>query len=134
MRKKKNSIFLFTHCSLSHYISLTILSYPLYFSLLFCLLSLIQFFKTPPVLTLWDFTSFLQTFKWPNILSIYFFICSFFLPFTLFTLILLQPISFLQLSLGRMTLTFGFFLFFLPSVCLTRLSQPTPITHADFCT
>ena len=42
---KKKSIFLFTHCSLSHYVSLTIFSYPLYFSPLFYLLSLTQFFK-----------------------------------------------------------------------------------------
>ena len=36
---KKNYLFLFTHCSLSHHVSLTIFSYSLYFSLLFCLLT-----------------------------------------------------------------------------------------------
>ena len=35
----------FTHYSLSHYVSLTIFSYSLNFSLLFCLLSLTQFFR-----------------------------------------------------------------------------------------
>ena len=53
----KNSNFLFTQCSLSLGVSLTIFFCSLYFSLLFCLLSLKQFFKTAPVLTLWDFSS-----------------------------------------------------------------------------
>ena len=50
---KKNLSFSF-HLLLSS--SLYIFSFPLYFSLLFCLLSLTQFFKTTPVLTLQDFT------------------------------------------------------------------------------
>ena len=36
---KKTFLFLFSHCSLSHHVSLTIFSYSLYFSLLFCLLT-----------------------------------------------------------------------------------------------
>ena len=76
--------------------SLCIFSYPLYFSLLFCLLSLTQFFKIAPILSLtcrdfsflWGFTSsppreFTSSahLHWPNGLSIYFFIFSFFSPF-----------------------------------------------------
>ena len=65
-----------------------IFSYPLYFSLPFCLLSFTQFFKTTPVLSLtcwgfsflWGFTSspLLQMAEW---VSFYFFIFSFFSPF-----------------------------------------------------
>ena len=78
------------------FFSLCIFSYPLYFSLLFCLLSLTQFFKIAPILNLtcWDFP-FLWGFTssppqeftssthlhWSNGLSIYFFIFSFFSPF-----------------------------------------------------
>ena len=57
----KNSNFLFTQCSLSLGVSLTIFFCSLYFSLLFCLLSLKQFFKTAPVLTLWDFSSLVSS-------------------------------------------------------------------------
>ena len=46
LSKEKTSLFLFTHYSLSHCVSLTIFSCSLYFSLLFCLLSLTQFSKT----------------------------------------------------------------------------------------
>ena len=75
---KKNYLFLFTHC-----VSLTIFSYSLYFSLFFCLLSLTQFFKTAPVLTLWDFSSLLfpSYTKWLNGLTLYFFALFFFSSF-----------------------------------------------------
>ena len=78
------------------FFSLCIFSYPLYFSLLFCLLSLTQFFKIAPILSLtcrdfsflWGFTSSPpQNFTssnhlhWPNCHTIYFFIFSFFSPF-----------------------------------------------------
>ena len=46
LSKEKTLFFLFIHCSLPHCVSLTIFSYSLYFSLLFCLLSVMQFFKT----------------------------------------------------------------------------------------
>ena len=114
--------------------SLCIFSYPLYFSLLFYLLSLTQFFKTAPVLSLtcWDF-SFLGGFtsspppsngRMPHLLFHHLFLL-FSLSHSSYQvtinanqliLTLLQPISFLQLSLiSRMTLAFCFFLFFLPS-------------------
>ena len=63
--KKKPSLFLFSHCSLLHYVSLTNFSCSLYVSLLLCLFSLTQFFKTAPVLTLRDFSSLFYT-KQPN--------------------------------------------------------------------
>ena len=67
-----------------------------------------------------------------------------FLPFTLFTsshnkckpltLTLLQPISFLQLSLSRMTLAFCFFLFFLPSNVSHKFKITSLFMWLNFCT
>ena len=50
LEQRKNFPFLFTRCSLSHCVSLTIFSYSIYFSILFCLLSVMPFFKTAPSL------------------------------------------------------------------------------------
>ena len=57
LRKKKHTLYLFTYCSLFHCISLTIFSYSLYFSFLFCLLSL--------SLSLGLLFSLLQMVEWP---------------------------------------------------------------------
>ena len=135
---KKNSLFHFTYYCLSHCISLTIFSYSFYFSP-FCLLSLTQFFKTAPVLTLWKFTT-----EWP--FPFISFTFSSFLPSILFasnhnkckslTLTLLQPIYLSSALIVRMALMHQpliSFLFF-SSACPTRLSQPTSLTHADVCT
>ena len=49
-------------------------------------------------------------------------------------LTLLQPISFLQLSLSRMTLAFCFFLFFLPSNVSHKFNITYSFMWLDFCT
>ena len=82
---------------------------------------------------------------WPNGLSIFFFI--FFFLFFLshsshqvtinasqLILTLLQPISFLQLSLNRMTLASCFFLFFLPSNVSHKFNITYSFMWLDFCT
>ena len=109
VKKKKPSLFFFTHCSLPHYVfSLTLSIFLLSFA---C--SLMQFFKTALVLTLWDFTSFLPPCLNGWMASL-FNSSSFpsFLPFTLFTsshnkcksltLTLLQPKSLSSVLIGRM--------------------------------
>ena len=127
------------------FFSLCIFSHPLYFSLLFCLLSLMQLFKTipsPHTLGLHFFFPSTQMAEWPLPLFLHLFLLfsvshsshQVTINASQLILTLLQPISFLQLSHTRMTLAFCFFLFFLLSACPTRLSQPTPITHANFCT
>ena len=132
--------------------SLCIFSYPLYFSLLFCLLSLTQFLKTAPVLSLtcWDF-SFLWGFtsspppsngRIPLLLFLHLFLLfsishsSYQVTINTSQLILtlLQLISFLQLSLSRMTLAFCFFLFFLPSNVSHKFNITYSFMWLDFCT
>ena len=49
-------------------------------------------------------------------------------------LTLLQPISFLQLPVSRMTLAFCFFLFFLPSNVSHKFNITYLFTWLDFCT
>ena len=81
----KNSNFLFTQCSLSLGVSLTIFFCSLYFSLLFCLLSLTQFSKTALSsisLTRTSLHSSLllhQMAEWPFLLFLHLFLL-FFLP------------------------------------------------------
>ena len=91
---KKNSLFLFTHCSLPHYIfslplSIFLFSFAcshsrssarLHFSPQSHLLGLLSFSLGLHIFTPWDFTSPVHL-HWPNGLSIYFFIFSFFSPF-----------------------------------------------------
>ena len=134
----KKLIFFFTHCSLLHCVfSLTLSIFLFSFA---CSHSRSSSRLHLVLTTLCDFSSFLH-FSPNGRMASLFNSSSFpsFLPFTLFTssynkckpltLTLLQPKSpFLQL-LRPNDLAFYFFLFFLPSACPTRLSQPT---HADF--
>ena len=136
--KKKNSLFLFTHCSISHCISLTIFSY-LFLALTHTVL---QDCLGPHTLELHFFSSPLQMAKWPLILFLHLFLL-FSLSHSSYQVIknasqliltLLQPISFLLMSLSQMTLAFCFFLFFL----LSNVSHKFSITYSfmwlDFCT
>ena len=121
---KKTFFFLFIDKSLPHCISLTIFSSPLYFSPLLLALTpaVLQNCISPHTLGLHFFSS-PSNGRMPLLLLL-----RLFLLFSLshssyqvtinanqLILTLLQPISFLQLSLSRMTLAFCFFLFFLPS-------------------
>ena len=126
---KKNSIFLFTHYSFSHFVFSLTLS--IFFSLLLAfsnvilqdctnpqshllgLLFSLGFTSSPPR----DFT-FSAHLHWPNGLSIYFSISHSFLPFTLFTsshnkcnpltLTLLQPKTLSSALIGRMAVLVSF--------------------------
>ena len=152
---KKNSLFLFTHCSLPHCVfSLTL------FIFLLCLLSLTQLFKTTPsphTLGLHFFfpsgASHLHPLglhffspsslaEWPLYLFLHLFLLfslshsSYQVTINASQLILtlLQQISFLQLSLSWMTLAFCFFLFFLPSNVSHKFNITYSFMWLDFCT
>ena len=137
VKKKKNSLFLLTHCSLPHCVfSLTLFIFLFSFA---CSHSRSSSRLHLVLTTLWDFTSFSLC---PNGRMASTFISSSFpsfLPFTLFTSshIKCKPtyLDFASTNFFSLALpypndhAFYFFLFFLPSACPTRLSQPT---HADF--
>ena len=139
-KKKKNFLFLFTHYFLPHCIfSLTLSIFLFSFTFSHSRSSL----RLHLVLTtLWDFSSFSPLPKWPNGVYLYFFIFSSFLPFTLFssnhnkckplTLTLLQSNFFSSALPCPNDRAFYFFLFFLPSACWTRLSQPTQLLMQIF--
>ena len=120
---KKNFIFLFTHCSFPPCVSFTIFSYSLYFSLLFYLLSLMQFFKT--ALSSLSLAGTSPLFSTPNAqmaFPFYFFhLFFFFLPHSShqittnasnLTLTLLQPKSLSPALIGRMAFACFFSFFF----------------------
>ena len=157
MSKKKKLYFSF-HSQLSF--SLCIFSNPLYFSLLFCLLSLTQFFKTAPVLSLTcrDFsffrglhiftpgTSLLQPIFTGQMASL-FISSSFpsFLTFTLFTsshnkcepiyLDFANQFLFFSSPLAEWPLPFvSFFSFFLPSNVSHKFNIMSSFMWLDFCT
>ena len=78
---KKKLSFLFTHCSLPHCVSLTIFSYSFYFSLLFYLLLVMQFFNIAPFSVSLAGTSPLfssySLVEWPLLLFLHLFILFF---------------------------------------------------------
>ena len=151
---KKNSLFLFTHCSLSHCVFITIFSYSLYFSLSLLLAHSRSSARLHLVLSLtcWDFSLLslgLHIFTprdfassahlhWPLYLFHHLFLLfslshsSYQVTINASQLILtlLQPISFLQLSLSRMTLA-SFFSFILPT-CLTSLTSHIHLCDLTF--
>ena len=113
MSKKKKKLSFSFHSLLSS--SRCIFSYFLYFSLLFCLLSLTQLFNTAPSPhTFGTSLLFFTSLQMAECLTFYFFIFSRFLPSTLFTLnhnkcksltlTLLQPKSLSSALIGRMAL------------------------------
>ena len=135
---KKNSIFLFPHCPLPH----CALSLTLYFSPLLLALThaVLQDCTCSHTLGLHFCSSPLQMAECPLLLFLHLF-----LLFSLshsshqvtinasqLILTLLQPISFLQLSLCRMTLAFAsLFSFFLPT-CLISLTSHIHLCGSTF--
>ena len=147
MSKIKNKKLPFSFHSLlsfSLYISHYFLLPSLFFSFLLLAFThaVLQDCTNPHTLGLHFFSSHLQMVEWPH----HFFL-HLFLLFSLsnssyqvtinasqLILTLLQPISFLLLSLSRMTLAFCFFLFFLPSNVSHKFNITYSFMWLDFCT